>query len=166
MVQEYGEYFGMRTTCLTSGCLPGPNHSGVELHGFLSYFAKVNVQDGVYNVFGYKGKQVRDNIHSYDVSRAIDCIIGSPRCGEVCNIGGCRANSCSILEAFGLVESITGKRMKYTYVEQDRQGDHICHITNLGKLKDHYPGWDVTISLEQMMEARVAAWADRLGNRD
>lgn len=131
MVQEYGRYFSMPTCALRGGCLTGPNHSGVELHGFLSYLIQVNITGKEYTVYGYKGKQVRDNIHSFDVARFIDEFFLNPRCGEVYNIGGGRANSVSILEAFKLVENITGKKMQYKYSEKNREGDHICYISNL-----------------------------------
>lgn len=162
MVQEYGKYFGMKTVCYRGGCLTGPNHAAVELHGFLNYLIKVNVQGGVYRIFGYKGKQVRDNIHSYDVARAIDCFIREPRRGEVYNLGGGRGNSCSILESFDIVESITGKPMKYEYVEKNREGDHICYISDLSKLKSHYPEWDITVGLEQIFEQIAGSWSARL----
>ena len=130
MVQEYGRYFGMRTCCLHCGCLTGPNHSGVELHGFLSYLVKVQLQERTYQIYGYKGKQVRDNIHSYDVATAIEAIYRNPGVAEVYNFGGGRGNSCSILEAFETVELLTGKNMNYQYREQPREGDHIiCYIT-------------------------------------
>ncbi len=158
MVQEYGRYFGMKTCCLRGGCLTGPNHSGVELHGFLSYMVKVNVNDGLYKVFGYKGKQVRDNIHSYDVARFVDEFIKNPRSGEVYNLGGGRENSCSILEAFSMVENITGKKMNYEYVDKNREGDHICYISDLSKMKEHYPDWDISISLNEIFEQIVKAW--------
>lgn len=158
MVQEYGRYFGMQTCCLRGGCLTGPNHSGVELHGFLSYLVKVNVTGGTYKVFGYKGKQVRDNIHSYDVTRFIDEFFKNPRSGEVYNLGGGRDNSCSILEAFSITEAITGKKMNYEYVEKNREGDHICYISDLSKMKEHYPEWDITISLQEIFEQIVKAW--------
>ncbi|HEY2328623.1 MAG TPA: NAD-dependent epimerase/dehydratase family protein [Verrucomicrobiae bacterium] len=147
MVQEYGRYFGMKTCCLRGGCLTGPNHSGVELHGFLSYLVKCNVEGKLYKVFGYKGKQVRDNIHSLDVARFIHAFYENPRCGEVYNIGGGRANSVSILEAFGHAAALSGKKMNYEYVDQNRAGDHICYISDLSKMKAHYPGWDITKSL-------------------
>ncbi|HMV51757.1 MAG TPA: NAD-dependent epimerase/dehydratase family protein, partial [Blastocatellia bacterium] len=131
MVQEYGRYFGMKTCCLRGGCLTGPNHSGVELHGFLSYLIKCNVESRPYKVYGYKGKQVRDNIHSYDVARFIHAFAENPRCGEVYNIGGGRANSCSILEAFDRIGSLSGKPMHWDYVDKNREGDHICYISNL-----------------------------------
>ncbi len=162
MVQEYGKYFGMNTVCFRGGCLTGPNHAGVELHGFLNYLVKVNVQGGVYRIFGYKGKQVRDNIHSLDVAAAIDRYISDPRPGEVYNLGGGRANSCSILEAFDMVESITGKKMRYEYVDKAREGDHICYISDLSKLKAHYSGWDITAGLDEIFNQIAETWTARL----
>jgi CDP-paratose 2-epimerase len=161
MVQEYGRYFGMYTCCLRGGCLTGPNHSGVELHGFLSYLVKVNVTGGMYRVYGYKGKQVRDNIHSLDVARFIAAFIENPRQGEVYNLGGGRQNSCSILEAFAAVEAITGKPMRYEYVEQNRSGDHICYISNLSKMRGHYPQWGIRVSLQQIFQEIVSSWSTR-----
>ena len=161
MVQEYGRYFGMKTCCLRGGCLTGPNHSGVELHGFLSYLVKVNVERGKYTVFGYKGKQVRDNIHSFDVARFIECFIAEPRSGEVYNIGGGRGNSCSILEAFDAVSSRTGMPMKWEYAEENRKGDHICYISDLSKMKLHYPGWDLTRTLDNIFDEITEAWLRR-----
>lgn len=149
-VQEYGRYFDMPTTCLRGGCLTGPNHAGVELHGFLSYLIKCNIEERVYNVFGYKGKQVRDNIHSYDVARFIEEFINSPRIGEVYNIGGGKDNSVSILEAFSIIENISGKPMKFNYVEQNRIGDHICYYSDLSKMKSHYPNWEITKTLNDV----------------
>jgi CDP-paratose 2-epimerase len=137
MVQEYGRYFGMPTCCLRGGCLTGPNHSGVELHGFLSYLVKCNLEGREYKVFGYKGKQVRDNIHSHDVARFIEEFIKAPRPGEVYNIGGGRANSCSILEAFKIAEKFSGTNQVFQYVDQNRIGDHICYISNLAKMRAH-----------------------------
>jgi CDP-paratose 2-epimerase len=161
MVQEYGRYFGMRTCCLRGGCLTGPSHSGVELHGFLSYLVKTNVAGGTYKVYGYKGKQVRDNIHALDVARFIDAFFRAPRCGEVYNIGGGRANSCSILEAFRAVESLTGKAMRWEYVPKNREGDHICYISDLSKLRAHFPSWDISVSLEQILKEIVCSWQER-----
>ncbi|MBI4963558.1 MAG: NAD-dependent epimerase/dehydratase family protein [Desulfomonile tiedjei] len=161
MVQEYGKYFGMKTVCYRGGCLTGPNHAGVELHGFLNYLVKVNVQGGLYKVFGYKGKQVRDNIHSLDVARAIDCYIENPRPGEVYNLGGGRGNSCSILEAFEMTESITGKPMNHEYVEKNREGDHICYISDLSKLKRDYPSWDITVTLDEIFRQIAESWIAR-----
>ena len=157
MVQEYGRYFGMPTCCLRGGCLTGPNHAGVELHGFLSYLVKCNLEEKEYRVFGYKGKQVRDNIHSLDVASFIAGFIAAPRIGEVYNLGGGRQNSCSILEAFALVERISGKAQRYTYVDGNRVGDHICYISNLAKMKAHFPHWDITVSLEETIRQIVAS---------
>ncbi len=158
MVQEYGRYFGLKSCCLRGGCLTGPHHSGVELHGFLSYLIKVNVEGGLYRVFGYKGKQVRDNIHSHDVARFIERFIAEPRCGEVYNLGGGRGNSCSISEAFTKVEALTGKKMRTEYVDKNREGDHICYISDLSKMKEHYPGWDITKGLDDIFGEIVEAW--------
>ncbi len=158
MVQEYGRYFGMKTCCLRGGCLTGPNHSGVELHGFLSYLIKCNVEGKLYRVYGYKGKQVRDNIHSLDVARFIHAFWENPRSAEVYNLGGGRDNSCSILEAFNRIESLSGKRMEYVYVDENRQGDHICYISNLSKMREHYPGWDITKSLDDIFEEIFRNW--------
>ena len=152
MVQEYGRYFGMPTCCLRGGCLTGPNHSGVELHGFLSYLVKCNINGNVYRVYGYKGKQVRDNIHSHDVARFIFEFSKNPRCGEVYNIGGGKGNSCSILEAFRLIESCSGKPQRYVYLEENRIGDHICYYSDLRKMKSHYPGWSITRSLSNIVD--------------
>jgi CDP-paratose 2-epimerase len=163
MVQEYGRYFDMPTCCLRGGCLTGPFHSGVELHGFLSYLVKCNLEGGEYKVYGYLGKQVRDNIHSNDVARFIEEFIKAPRRGEVYNIGGGRNNSCSILEAFSLVSEISGKKQNYRYVDENRKGDHICYISNLAKMKTHYPAWDVTITLPQILEQIAQASTARLG---
>lgn len=150
MVQEYGRYFGLKTCCLRGGCLTGPNHSGVELHGFLSYLIKCNIQGRHYKVFGYKGKQVRDNLHSLDVARFIHAFIENPRRGEVYNIGGGRANSLSILEAFDRIAALSGRKMQYEYVDQNRAGDHICYISDLSKLRAHYPSWDITRNLDDV----------------
>jgi CDP-paratose 2-epimerase len=150
IVQEYGRYFGMKTCCLRGGCLTGPNHSGVELHGYLSYLIRCNLHQKPYRVFGYKGKQVRDNIHSYDVARFIEEFYRAPRCGEVYNIGGGKQNSCSILEAFSRVEELSGHAMQYEYVEQNRQGDHIVYYSDLRKCQSHYPEWSITKSLDDI----------------
>jgi CDP-paratose 2-epimerase len=162
MTQEYGRYFGMRTVCLRGGCLTGPNHSGVELHGFLSYLVKTQLQGRAYRIFGYKGKQVRDNIHSYDVASLIEAIARNPRGGEVYNLGGGRQNSCSILEAFDRVAQLTGKTMRYEYVDTPREGDHICYISNLARLHRHYPDWTITRSLDDILEEIIDAWEARL----
>jgi CDP-paratose 2-epimerase len=162
MVQEYGRYFKMPTCALRGGCLTGPNHSGVELHGFLSYLIKCNLEERTYRVFGYKGKQVRDNIHSHDVVQFMKHFIAAPRFGEVYNIGGGRANSISILEAFALISEISGKPMKHEYVDQNRSGDHICYMSNLDKMKAHYPGWDITKNLRTTFEEIHQAWVKRV----
>ena len=162
MVQEYGRYFNMPTCCLRGGCLTGPNHSGVELHGFLSYLVKCNLEGREYRVFGYKGKQVRDNIHSEDVAKFIHAFIETPRCGEVYNIGGGKNNSCSILEAFQIAEKFSGEPMKYAYVEENRVGDHICYYSDLRKMRAHYPSWDITVSLEETIQQIVNAWTTRV----
>jgi CDP-paratose 2-epimerase len=162
MVQEYGRSFGLPTCCLRGGCLTGPNHSGVELHGFLSYLIKCNIEGRTYKVFGYKGKQVRDNIHSHDVVAFIQRFIAAPRKGEVYNLGGGRDNSVSILEAFALISEISGRAMKYEYMAQNRSGDHICYISDLKKLKAHYPGWKITKSLRTTFQEIHNAWRSRI----
>lgn len=158
LVQEYGRYFGMPTCCLRGGCVTGPNHSGVELHGFLSYLIKCNLEEREYTVYGYKGKQVRDNIHAYDVANFISEFLKAPRVAEVYNLGGGRDNSISILEAFKLIESISGKKMRYTYSDQNRAGDHICYISDLSKVKLHYPGWALTRDLKTIFSEIYEAW--------
>lgn len=162
MVQEYGKYFGMPTCCLRGGCLTGPNHSGVELHGFLSYLVRCNIEGREYKVYGYKGKQVRDNIHSEDVANFMLAFCNAPRSGEVYNIGGGKENSCSILEAFAAVEELTGKSQKYTYVDQNRVGDHICYYSDLTKMRTHYPGWNITRPLPDIFREIVESWRARL----
>lgn len=161
MVQEYGRYFGMPTCALRGGCLTGPNHSGVELHGFLSYLVKCNLEGRTYTVFGYKGKQVRDNIHSLDVARFMAAFVDAPRVGEVYNLGGGKANTCSVLEAFAMTEQLTGKAQVQVYVDQPRTGDHICYYSDLRKMRAHYPGWDITKSLTVTVQEIVQAWTRR-----
>jgi CDP-paratose 2-epimerase len=155
--QEYGRYFGMGVGIFRGGCLTGPSHSGVELHGFLSYLVKVALSGQSYTVFGYKGKQVRDNIHSFDVVRAFEEFARNPKPGEVYNLGGGRANSISMLEAIARIEALTGKKISWTYSGQARKGDHICYISNLAKLRGHYPAWNVTRDLESILEEMVVA---------
>lgn len=162
LTQEYGRYFGMKTHCLRAGCLTGPNHSGVELHGFLSYLVKTQLMGQTYRIYGYKGKQVRDNIHSYDVARAIEEIAKNPGCAEVYNLGGGRTNSCSILEAFASVEELSGRKMRYEYVDQAREGDHICYISNMERFRAHYPYWEMVKSLEEILQEIIDAWYLRL----
>ena len=162
MVQEYGRYFDMPTCCLRGGCLTGPNHTGVELHGFLSYLVKCNLEGIEYKIYGYKGKQVRDNIHSEDVALFMYEFFKKPRRAEVYNIGGGKGNSCSILEAFAITESFSGKRQKYSYLEQNRIGDHICYYSDLSKMTAHYPGWKITKSLKETVGEIVDSWHNRL----
>lgn len=162
MVQEYGRYFNIPTACLRGGCLTGPNHSGVELHGFLSYLIKCNLEGKTYNIYGYKGKQVRDNIHSLDVAKFIEAFINAPRIAQVYNLGGGKQNTCSILEAFDLAEELTGKKMQHVYVDKNREGDHICYYSDLRKMKAHYPNWDITKSLKDIFSEIVKSWEERM----
>jgi CDP-paratose 2-epimerase len=161
VVQEFGRYFNMPTACLRGGCLTGPNHTGVELHGFLSYLVKCNLERKEYTVFGYKGKQVRDNIHSYDVARFIEEFIKAPRIAEVYNIGGGKSNTCSILEAFDLISSISGIPMNWKYKDENRIGDHICYYSDLSKMKNHYPAWDITKNLNDIFREIYQSWITR-----
>lgn len=160
-VQEYGRYFGIPSCVLRGGCLTGPSHSGVELHGFLSYLVKCNLEEREYTIFGYKGKQVRDNIHSYDVARFIEEFIATPRIAEVYNIGGGKENTVSIHEAFSIIEKISGKPMRYRYEAQHRSGDHICYYSDLRKMTSHYPKWSITKGLQTTFEEIYAAWKSR-----
>jgi CDP-paratose 2-epimerase len=165
MTQEYGRYFNMPTCALRGGCLTGPSHSGVELHGFLSYLIKCNLERREYRLYGYKGKQVRDNIHSLDVARFIHEFIKNPRSGEVYNLGGGKQNACSILEAFALVEEITGIPQVYSYLPENRIGDHICYYSDLRKMKSHYPSWDISIDLRNLFQQIVDGWHQRLDDQ-
>ncbi len=162
LVQEYGRYFDIKSCCLRGGCLTGPNHSGVELHGFLSYLVKCNVEGKKYTIYGYKGKQVRDNIHSLDVARFIHAFIESPRVAEIYNIGGGKANSCSILEAFDAVAERTGKPMVSEYSDKNRDGDHICYYSDLSRMREHCPSWDISVSLDETFDQIVESWYSRL----
>ncbi|MFM9058878.1 MAG: NAD-dependent epimerase/dehydratase family protein [Planctomycetaceae bacterium] len=161
MVQEYGRYFGMPTCCLRGGCLTGPAHSGVELHGFLSYLVKCNLEGRRYTVFGYKGKQVRDNIHAADVAAFIARFIAAPRPAAGFYIGGGKANSCSILEAFRMAEERSGKAMVWDYSDQARAGDHICYYSDLRRMMADYPGWKPEISLARTFDEIIAAHRSR-----
>jgi CDP-paratose 2-epimerase len=152
LVQEYGRYFDIPSCVLRGGCLTGENHSGVELHGFLNYLVKCNIQKTKYNIFGYKGKQVRDNIHASDVIQFMNLFIENPQIAEVYNIGGGRDNSCSIIEAFDLTEKITGNKMIYEYIDENRIGDHICYYSDLSKMKEHYPKFGITKNLNYIIE--------------
>ena len=151
MVQEYGRYFGMNTAVFRGGCLTGPNHSGAQLHGFLSYLMKCAITGNAYTIFGYKGKQVRDNIHSYDLVNMFWHFYQNPRAGEVYNAGGGRHANCSMLEGIALCEEISGNKMNYSYSETNRIGDHIWYISDLSKFKQHYPGWNWTYDLKQTL---------------
>lgn len=157
MAQEYGRYFGLRTGIFRGGCLTGPSHSGVELHGFLNYLVKVAKNGETYTIFGYKGKQVRDQIHSYDVIQALWAFAQNPRPGEVYNLGGGRQNNASVLECITKLDELTGRKLKTQYVDQNRKGDHICYISDLTKLKAHYPNWRLTYSFDQILEELVRA---------
>jgi CDP-paratose 2-epimerase len=159
MAQEYGRYFGLQVGIFRGGCLTGPNHSGVPLHGFLSYLVKVALSGETYTIHGYKGKQVRDNIHSFDVVRAIEEFAAAPRAGEVYNLGGGRANSISILEAIARIEELTGRKIRTVYNEKARVGDHICYISDLRKLRAHYPAWSITRDVDAILKEIVESAA-------
>ena len=152
LVQEYGRYFGMPTVCFRGGCLTGPAHAGTELHGFLSYLMICTVSERPYRVFGYKGKQVRDNIHSFDLVEAFVEFIRAPRCGEVYNIGGSRHSNCSMLEAIEMCEEISGRKLKWNYEETNRIGDHIWWISDVRKFQQHYPGWKFRYGLRDILD--------------
>ena len=163
MVQEYGRYFGMPTCCLRGGCLTGPAHSAVELHGFLSYVVKMNVTGGIYSVYGYKGKQVRDNIHAYDVARFAEEFIKSPRCCRSLQLWRRTLTTPALFWRHLLaVETLTGKPMNWQYVEKAREGDHICYISDLSKMQRHYPNWHLSKSLDDIFAELVEAWMSRV----
>ncbi len=159
LVQEYGRYFGMPTTCFRGGCLTGPAHAGTELHGFLSYLMKCTVTGRPYRVFGYKGKQVRDNIHSFDLVAAFAAFVRQARVGEVYNLGGSRHSNCSMLEAIALCEEISGRKLAWEYVEENRSGDHIWWISDVRKFREHYPEWGFRYGLREILEEIYAAVA-------
>jgi CDP-paratose 2-epimerase len=159
MVQEYGRYFGMPTVCFRGGCLTGPNHSGVELHGFLSFLVKTALRGKTFTIFGYKGKQVRDQIHSVDVVRAFEAFIAAPRAGEVYNLGGGRDSNASILECFDMIESESGRPVSWKYDEKNREGDHICYISDMQKFRAHYPRWSLTRKVPDIVAEMVRAEA-------
>jgi len=152
LVQEYGRYFDMPTVCFRAGCITGERHSGAELHGFISYLARAIREGRTYRIFGYLGKQVRDNIHSYDVCTAMLAFVEHPRAGAVYNVGGGRANSVSILEAGARLQELVGLPFRSEYVDEARRGDHICYITDLGRLRGDYPSWEITVSLDEVLE--------------
>lgn len=155
LAQEYGRYYGMKTGIFRGGCLTGPQHAGVELHGFLSYLTKVALLEGPYTIFGYKGKQVRDQIHGHDVIKAFWHFAQDPRPGEVYNLGGGKSNAASLIECVDMIEARSGKRPKLSYTEQHRIGDHICYYSDLTKLRSHYPGWDLNYDLERIVDEMV-----------
>ena len=157
MAQEYGKYFGMKVGIFRGGCLTGEHHSAVQLHGFLSYLFKVARSGETYSIFGYQGKQVRDQIHSADVIAAFEEFTRNPRPGEVYNLGGGRGNSASILECIAKMEALLGKKMSTRYVDENRVGDHICYISDLTKLQTHFPNWRITVSLDQILEKMAQA---------
>jgi CDP-paratose 2-epimerase len=153
LVQEYGRYFGLPTVCFRGGCLTGPQHAGVPLHGFLAYLARA-VRDGLpYRVYGHKAKQVRDNLHSLDVCRAILAFAERPSVGAVYNLGGGRENSISMLEAIARFEELYGRPLQWEYVEEPRIGDHVCYISDLSRLRADYPEWDVSVTLDEVVES-------------
>ena len=161
LVQEYGRYFGLNTVCFRGGCLTGPGHSGTMLHGFLSYLVKCAVTGARYTVFGYKGKQVRDNIHSYDLVNMFWHYYQNPRPGEVYNAGGGRHSNCSMQEAIAVCERLTGKRMNVTYSDESRIGDHIWYISDTRKFQKHYPGWSYAYDLEETLQQIYDGMVDR-----
>jgi CDP-paratose 2-epimerase len=151
MVQEYGRYFGMKTACFRGGCLTGPGHSGTMLHGFLAYLAKCAVTGEPYTVFGYNGKQVRDNIHAYDLVNAFWCFVQEPRSGTVYNIGGSRHSNCSMLEAILACERLVGRPMNWKYAEQNRTGDHIWWISDVRRFQADYPQWSYRYGIDEIL---------------
>jgi CDP-paratose 2-epimerase len=155
MVQEYGRYFGMPTACFRGGCLTGPHHSGVELHGFLSFLVKTALRGKTFTIFGYKGKQVRDQIHSLDVVRAFEAFIAAPRAGEVYNLGGGRDSNASILECFEMIEAASRRKVAWRYDERNREGDHICYISDMAKFRAHYPAWSPTRRVPDIIDEMV-----------
>jgi CDP-paratose 2-epimerase len=157
MVQEYGRYFEIPTVCFRGGCLTGPRHSGAELHGFLAYLARAAVEGLTYRIFGYKGKQVRDNIHSFDVCTAILAFAERPRRAAVYNLGGGRENSISLLEAVGRFEELLGTKLRTEYLDEARRGDHVCYISDLTRFRSDFPEWELTVSLDDILEELAAA---------
>ena len=161
LVQEYGRYFGIKTVCFRGGCLTGPGHSGAQLHGFLAYLVKCAVTDTPYVVFGYAGKQVRDNIHSFDLVNAFWHFFKAPRCSEVYNIGGGRYCNCSMLEAIEKCQHLTGRKMRWSYTEPNRAGDHIWWIRDIRRFQAHYPGWSMRYDLDALLREIFDAAGDR-----
>jgi CDP-paratose 2-epimerase len=169
LVQEYGRYFGMKTACFRGGCLTGPNHSGTQLHGFLAYLMKCAVTGTPYTIYGYKKKQVRDNIHSADLIRAFHEFFKGPHSAEVYNIGGGQYSNCSMLEAISLCEQISGRKLQSKYVEENRLGDHIWWISDLSRFEEHHPGWKLQYNVPQILreifELNVERWGDQCATK-
>ena len=162
MVQEYGKYFEMATGIFRGGCLTGPNHSGAQLHGFLAYLMKCAITGNHYTIFGYKGKQVRDNIHSYDLVNMFWHFYQNPGYGEVYNAGGSRFSNCSMLEAIALCEEIAGKKLSFSYSEANRVGDHIWYVSDVSKFQRHYPGWTFKYGIEETLAEMYYSMKDRM----
>jgi CDP-paratose 2-epimerase len=162
MTQEYGRYFGMKTMTFRGGCLTGPLHSGAELHGFLAYLIQCILTGKKYNIFGYLGKQVRDNIHSVDLISAFDAAYQNPKSGEVYNMGGGRFSNVSMLEAIAKIEALTGNKANTTYVDENRSGDHIWYISDLGKFQSHYPEWEQKYNIDLILEDMVSGIEKRI----
>ena len=162
LVQEYGRYFDMKTASFRGGCLTGPSHSGTQLHGFLAYLMKCTITAQPYTILGYKGKQVRDNIHSHDLVNAFYHFYQAPRCGEVYNMGGSRHSNCSMLEAIALCEQLANKKLTHSYAETNRSGDHIWYISDVSKFQLHYPDWSYQYNLEAILEEMYKAQMSRL----
>jgi CDP-paratose 2-epimerase len=163
LVQEYGRNFGFKTACFRGGCLTGPAHSGAQLHGFLAYLARCAVIGTPYTIFGYKGKQVRDNLHSDDLAEAFWAVYENPRAGEIYNMGGGTYANCSVLEAITLCEEITGQPMEWTLDDENRTGDHIWYVSDLGRFQDHYPAWAPKYTMESMTREIIEELQNRLG---
>jgi CDP-paratose 2-epimerase len=163
LVQEYGRYFDMKTACFRGGCLTGPNHSGAQLHGFLSYLVKCAVTGDAYTVFGYKGKQVRDNIHAWDLVNAFWHVFQKPRSAEIYNIGGSRHSNCSMQEAITVCEELTGRPMNWSYAEGNRAGDHIWWISDVRRFQSHYPDWSYRYDIRGILGEIHDAMAERFG---
>ena len=161
LVQEYGRYFGMKTVAFRGGCLAGPSHSGAMLHGFLAYLMRCTITSQPYTIFGYKGKQVRDNIHSLDLVKAFHHFYQRPRCGEVYNIGGSRHSNCSVLEAIRMCQEIAGKKLQYDYTENNRSGDHVWYISDVRKFQSDYPGWNYSYGLQSILQEIYEAQISR-----
>ncbi len=163
LVQEYGRYFDMKTSVFRGGCLTGPNHSGTQLHGFLAYLMKCTATGNPYTVFGYNGKQVRDNIHSHDLIQAFDQVFRAPRSAQVYNIGGARFSNCSMREGIDLCQEITGRELDHSYAEDNRTGDHIWYVSDVSKFQEHYPEWSLTKNVEDILteiyQANEERWA-------